>query len=364
MHMRRKVGLLVAMVVTALGVQRAKAQAPSVTVSGVAYLKYYYFVKDSAGKNNFDIDRAYLNVNGKFAHGITTRITSDLFRPASGTSIDNSLALRIKYAYVGWTPEKSPLTVKMGVTQTPWLDWEEALWDYRQQGTMAMERTGYLSSSDLGLSLDGNFNYDQFNFTTGVYNGENYSGFPGDQGKDFMARASFRFIKTDVPPQDVSATGGRGPTAPTPSRVGGLRLTGYAQIGRPTTGGTRQRYIGLLSYRSNLLTLAGEWAATTDSSLAGKNAYQKKGTVGSVYGVLRVPNSGFSLMARYDVIDPDTKASRDRQDRVIAGASYTVSSNLRILGDVDAVTYQDDNYPSAAAKSARTQALLQVQFSF
>ena len=112
------------------------------TVSGVAYLKYYYFVKDSAGKNNFDIDRAYLNVNGKFAHGITTRITSDLFRPASGTSIDNSLALRIKYAYVGWTPEKSPLTAKIGVTQTPWLDWEEALWDYRQQGTMAMERTG------------------------------------------------------------------------------------------------------------------------------------------------------------------------------------------------------------------------------
>ena len=179
-----------------------------------------------------------------------------------------------------------------------------------------------------------------------------------------MARASFRIIKTDVPPQEVTSTGGRGPSAPTPSRVGGLRLTGYAQIGRPTTGGTRQRYIGLLSYRSNLLTLAGEWAATTDSSLAGKNAYQKKGTVGSVYGVLRVPNSGFSLMARYDVIDPDTKASRDRQDRVIAGASYTVSSNLRILGDVDAVTYQDDNYPSAAAKSARTQALLQVQFSF
>ena len=92
-----------------------------------------------------------LNVIGKFAYGIGTRVTADIYRNADG-----SLAYRLKYAFATWTPEgKSPLTFKLGQIHTPWLDWEEHLWDYRMQGQMAMERAGYLSSSDFGAGIDG-----------------------------------------------------------------------------------------------------------------------------------------------------------------------------------------------------------------
>ena len=232
-------GSLLAAGLATLGSVPLAGQAPTVTVGGVVYAQFAYQLKDTANhSNNFDITRAYINVLGKFAYGINTRVTADIYR-----NTDGSLAYRLKYAFASWTPNegKSPLTFKLGQIHTPWLDWEEHLWDYRMQGQMVMERGGYLSSSDFGAGIDGMFGYDRFNFQVGVYNGENYNKAPGDQRKDLMGRASFRILGSDE--------GGRD---------GGLRLTGYAQYGKPTGGGARQRYIGMLSYRSKVLTLAAE----------------------------------------------------------------------------------------------------------
>ncbi|HEV8598781.1 MAG TPA: porin, partial [Gemmatimonadales bacterium] len=284
------------------------------------------------------ITRAYLNVLGKFAYGINTRVTADIYR-----NTDGSLAYRLKYAFASWTPNdgKSPLTFKLGQIHTPWLDWEEHLWDYRMQGSMAMERAGYVSSSDFGAGIDGMFDFDRFNFQIGVYNGENYNKAPGDQRKDLMGRASFRILGTDE--------GGRD---------GGLRLTGYAQYGKPTGGGARQRYIGMLSYRSKVLTLAAEAAATKDSVTDPVGA-EKKGRVLSFFGVLRVPRTKLQVIGRLDSTDPNTDADDDRSTRFIGGVAYQHSGNLRVLAGIDHV---DRTAP--ALEAFRSQALLQVQFTF
>ncbi len=101
--------VVVAAVAFAAGANRLAAQGtppPQVTVSGVVYTQYLYQLKDTANHiNNFDVTRAYINVIGKFAYGVSTRVTGDIYR-----NTDGSLAYRLKYAYVGWTPEKSALT--------------------------------------------------------------------------------------------------------------------------------------------------------------------------------------------------------------------------------------------------------------
>lgn len=317
----------------------AVAQAPTVTVGGLAYAQFVYQLKDTAGHlNNFDVTRAYLNVVGKFAYGIGTRVTPDIYRNSDG-----SLAYRLKYAFVTWTPRdgKSPLTFKIGQIHTPFIDWEEHLWDYRMQGPVAMERAGFMSSSDFGAGIDGMWGYDRFNFQVGVYNGENYNKAPGDRRKDLMGRASLRILASDE--------GGRD---------GGLRLTGYAQYGKPTGGGARQRYIGMLSYRSKVLTLAGEAAATKDSVTDPVSA-QKKGTLLSFFGVLRVPKTKVQVIARFDAFDPNTQVTNDGTNRFIAGVAYQLSGNLRVLADIDHV---DRTTP--ALEALRSQALFQVQFIF
>src|ERR1044071_5057839 len=175
-----------ALVAAAIAASPLAAQAPTVTVGGVAYAQYLYQLKDTANHvNNFDVTRAYINVIGRFEHGVYTRVTGDIYR----NTLDGSLSYRLKYAYAAWTPERSALTFKLGQIHTPWLDWEEHLWDYRMQGSMALERGGYLSSSDFGAGVDGMWKSDLVNMQVGVYNGENYNRAPGDQRKDLMGRS-------------------------------------------------------------------------------------------------------------------------------------------------------------------------------
>ncbi|OLC87609.1 MAG: hypothetical protein DMD38_11760 [Gemmatimonadetes bacterium] len=328
---------------TGLSAQAQAPQAPQVTVSGVSYLQYLYQLKDTANhNNNFDVTRAYINVIGRFSGGVSTRITADVNRPAG----DNSLRYRLKYAFVAYTPQGSSLTYKLGQIHTPFIDWEEALWDYRMQGQMAMERGGYLSSSDFGLGVDGNWNADRVNMQVGIYNGESYSGGTGDKRKDLMGRVSVRVKPTD----DAS-------------RVGGLRITAYGQYGKPTTGGERSRLLGMVSYRTRLITLAGEYAVTKDSTAGPPVVAKASGSVASFFGVYRFTNSKAAVLARVDLTDPNTNVGNNRLTRVIGGASYQLSPNLRLLADVDLLTYQGGT-PTPALEATRSQAYFQAQFTF
>ncbi len=336
----------------------AQAQAPTVTVGTLIYGEYRYQLKrDSVTDshlNNFDLTRAYLNVIGKFPSGLYGRLTPDIFRASDGT-----LTFRLKYAYAAWTPEHSPLTPKFGVIHTPWLDWEEALWDYRMQGTMALERfrnpagTNYLSSADLGFGVDGKFKYDFVNFQVGVYNGEFYSAPERDKYKDVEARLSVRVLETDDH-----------------SRVGGLRLTGYGAVGTPVGGGRRNRYIGMVSYKSKLLTLAGEYGRARDrldqnAPVTGSPAPvpQTDANILSVFGVVNVPHSKAALIARWDYQDPNVDVSDDKLYRIIGGVSYQVTPEVRVLADVDNLWSQSGLYTNAV-NSTRTSALFQMQISF
>jgi len=60
--------------------------------------------------------------------------------------------------------------------------------------------------------------------------------------------------------------------------------------------------------------------------------------------VFNIPNSKAAVLARVDQFDPNTDSTAataatrlavNRQTRVIAGLSYVVSANLRVLADVD-----------------------------
>jgi hypothetical protein len=333
----------------ALAASRGAAQqAPTtITVGGLAYAQYaYQFHQDSvsgAHLNGFDITRGYINVIGKFPLGIGARITPDIYR-----NTDGSLAYRLKYAYATWTPEGSPLTMKLGQIHTPWLDWEESLWDYRMQGTMALERFrgpngSFLSSSDFGAGVDGKFGDDRVNFQVGAYNGETYNKAEGDQHKDVSGRLSVRVLETDDH-----------------SRVGGLRLTGYGQVGSPTGGGRRNRYVGMLSYRSKRFTLAGEYGRVEDRldnkpPASGAAVPLTKGNVWSFFGVFNIPQTRAALIGRVDLQDPNTDVSNDHQTRFIAGASYQLNPNVRVLADVDNLTLESGVY---------TNGLFQMQFAF
>lgn len=313
-----------------LAAQGAPA-APQFTVSGTAYAQWNYNISGDVHNNAFDVTRTYLNFNGKFAGGVSTRITPDIYR-----AVDGSLTYRAKYAYVAYQPTAGGATWKFGMIQTPWVGREEDLWDYRMQGTVATDRNGAMGSSDFGVSVDTRLG-GKLDLNAGIYNGEGYKTSEVDPGKDLMVRVSYLLSATD----DNSATGG-------------LRLSGYAGVGSAAGGVDRNRYAGMLSYRATRYTLAGEYVQVENGDVTG--------SIMSAFGVYRLSNSKWAVIGRVDMADPNTDTDNDANTRVIAGASYQLSPNLRLLGDVDLLSHEAGD-PDVAV-DPRNQALFQLQFTF
>ena len=333
MHARRSFLAVATFAVsaTALAAQNAP-QAPPVTVGGVVYTQYQY-TDAAVHTNTFDVTRAYVNVLGRFSNGITTRLTTDIIPSAATNQV-----IRLKYAFAAWTPTGSSLTYKLGMIHTPWVDFEETLWDYRMQGTIAVDRNpiggpSTMTAADIGVGVDGHWNGERINGQFVIVNGEGYSGGTGDFRKDVEARVSVR-----VQPTNDN------------SRVGGLRVSGYAGIGKATGGADRNRYLGMLSYRTLRYTLAGEFVSVKNGAVTG--------SIISAFGVYHLASSSkVAFIGRVDVFDPNTSVANDGNTRIIAGASYQLSPNVRLLADLDRLKAQ-------GAGNAVNQALFQAQFVF
>jgi hypothetical protein len=79
--------------------------------------------------------------------------------------------------------------------------------------------------------------------------------------------------------------------------------------------------------------------------------------------VVHIPNSRAALVGRVDVTDPNKDVDNDRQTRFIGGASYQLTPALRLLADIDNVSYQGGT-PTPALYATKMQGLFQVQFTF
>ena len=332
----------------------AAQQSATVTVSGVGYLHYRYqldtdsSLASPARRNNFEVDRSYITLSARLPDGVAARITTDIDRRAANS---NQQTFRLKYAYAAWTPEGSALTWKLGMIQTPVIEFLEQLWDYRMQGPVALDRQGVLTSSDIGLSVQGAWGREQVSVAAGVFNGEGYSRAPGEPGKDVAARVSVRLAATD-----------------TTTATSGLRATGYLHYGKANGGGTRLRMMGLLSYQTRRLTVGAEYTVTRDST--GALSPETAGSLASTYAVYRLGDGRSAVLARYDRHDPDTDTdptgpslATGVQQRVIVGASHWLTRNLRVLLDADLLSLEHGS-PDNAFNANRRTLYFHTEFRF
>lgn len=332
-----------ACLVVALGAF-ATAAAAQTTFDGLVYAHYRYgLTNDSSltppsAPNNFDVNRVHLTWRSQADNGVSTRLTLDM----DGRSAQsNQLSMRVKFAQVSWKPSGSSLTWKFGQQPVPIVGFIEDMYGYRMQGPVAIDRYRYQAAGDFGFAVEGAYRDQGVSFDAGIFNGENFFGAPGDHRKDVAARVSVRLKPTDDS-----------------SKTGGLRLTGYASVGAPTDGGSRNRVLLLLSYATKKYTLAGELAATMDSTAGDPRT---PGAFLSLWGTYQKPGSPWGIMARVDQLDPNTDLSpsvaslaSSEQTRLITGVSYTLSKALRVLVDIDWASLEGSGVPNAFEAANRT----------
>lgn len=282
-----------ALALLTLALSASAADEPSFKVGATIFADYTLQTAPDA----FNVGRAYINVTGNLNKRITFRITPDVTRESgSGSSLAGSQQFRLKYAFAQLSVDR--WWFRFGMQQTPLLDYTEAVYRYRFQGTLFPEREGYLSSSDTGASLHYNLPGDRGDIHAGIYNGEGYSKAEANDQKALQVRATYKPVR-------------------------GLRTTLFIDADNYSQGAKRTRAIAQATYEHKRFNAGVDVIKATDRD-AGSHGW-------SAWATPRLGN-GWELLLRHD--QTSTHKRRD-----IAGVAYWLPGlqkvTCAVLADVD-----------------------------
>jgi hypothetical protein len=305
---------------------------------------------------SFNVGRAYINVTGNVNHLVSYRITPDITRQTvTGTGVtlsdQESLVFRLKYAFgqfnldEAWNSKGS--WARLGAQQTPYVAWMEDIYRYRFQGSIGVEREGYLSSSDFGLSTHYNFPGNFGDVHAGYYNGETYARAEANNQQGIQIRATLR-------------------PAPMIGWLRGLRLTGFYVDDHYARDDPRKRALAAVTYEHKWFTVGGEYIESVDQVNETVNRVRSK-TV-SVWATPKL-GKGWELLLRHDATKPnqDNDASRWRN---IGGVAYwfkTQAPNAQaaLLLDYEHVSNDVDlQAANPVANADQTRYALHALFQF
>jgi hypothetical protein len=315
----------------------------------------------------FNVARAYINVTGSISHNVSFRVTPDITRLTTAssitgtalppdtkvtttTSLDGSLTYRLKYAYGQFNLDNAwskGSWVRLGVQQTPYVDYEEQIYRYRFQGQIFPEREGFISSSDFGLSTHYNLPGGFGDVHGGYYNGDTYTKADPNDQKAVMLRASLR---------------------PTPMKgvLKGLRLTAFYDADNYAKDDARRRFIYAVTFEHKYVNAGFNHLDATDQSTA--SVAEVKATGYSIWAVPKFPK-GWEALLRFDSLKPDKSVDKSK-DRKIVGVAYWFKSQqapatAAALLDYENVTYDTAiGIPALANKQDEKRYAVHMLFNF
>ena len=306
--------------------------------------------------NRFTLQRGYINIRKEITPWFKARITPDI-KTSSTTTGDYTI--RLKYLYADFLAgDLGPLTnndVRAGLGHTPLLDFEEGMNTYRMQSTMFQDKRALLTSSDLGVSVLGNFGgkltdeqvaeVDNKHYAgryggyhIGVYNGGGYSSATGETNHN-------------------KAVQGRITVRPLPDVVPGLQVTYHGIVGDGNAAGSPSwvNNTGMVSYQSRYGVAIAEYMAGR-GQISGADSNKKNGY--SLFGKFIVPAyRKVAVFARYDSLDPDTATADDRITTTIGGVSYRITGENLLVA-----AYENTHDETKAEDDRKGQVVLQISF--
>ena len=350
--------------------------------------------------NRFLLKRSYIEISKDITPWMRAQITPDIWQDTNG-----SFNFRVKYAYglFHWNSNGfvAKPEIEAGIIHTPWLDFEEGINTWRMQDTMFMERVGIITSADAGVMFAGQFggelpksyqdevakkNPGRYgSYAIGIYNGGGYASAEANTNKTIQARLTYRPMPDIAPGLQISAFGiwGKGNAAPKEFDKDPFK---YREIYPDYSV-----FAGMLSYQHAYFTLTAQ-AFKAQGNAGGSRYYSEKEYVPgevdpsyifksryqkgySFFGEAKFPESKkWSLIARYDHYDPDTKGvleathKYDKQDLTILGLAYHLYKENRLLFDYQVLDH-DGVYKDAKSgfylgipSEKRLQMTLQIKW--
>lgn len=253
--------------------------------------------------NQFNVQRAYLNVTGQISRLIAFRITPDIARETGdGSSLSGSYTYRLKYAYAQFNLDEwmqRGTYARFGMQPTPWVSFIDDVYRYRFHGATMEDREGILASSDFGASFRYNFGGNYGDLHAGFYNGDNYNRLERNDQKALMVRATVRPL-------------------PNHSYLQGMRITGFYDHDAYVESAERRRAILGVTYEHARVNASANYLATTDQT---RNTSAEIDGDGFTIWVTPKITSAWEGLLRFDSLTPDEDLDARRR-RTILGIAY------------------------------------------
>jgi hypothetical protein len=256
--------------------------------------------------NSFNVSRAYINVTGQLHHLFSFRITPDITRETgTGSSLNGSLTFRLKYGYGqlnmdDWLVKGS--WARFGLQQTPYIDYAEGIYRYRFQSTIMVDRDGFLTSSDFGLSSHVNLPDNYGDVHVGFYNGDGYNKAEANDQKGFQVRASLRPLASLAIAK-------------------GWRITGFWNSDNVAKDQKRNRWLVDTTFEHPNVNVGFTYLEATNQASPGAAEVRPRDF--SVWVTPRTP-FGLEALIRYDELKPN-KDLDPKEQRTIVGIAYWFS---------------------------------------
>lgn len=333
------------------------AAATPIEFSGLLFPQFIYGGPKGNGtrsQNQFQLERAYLTAKAKVADRTSIRFTADVFRPGGNAG----WTMRAKYAFVQydyWMNNEgfmgTTAQARLGMQQTVIIEQDESLWP-RYIAKTAVERAGFFSASDLGLSTTIGFGNGMGEVFAMVSNGPGYAQPEVDRFKDWQFRLTLNPIGNAMTP------------------AGGLLISpwyykGTVQSGlRPAEGRKHDRFGVLAGWKSPAFTIGAQLAKSTNENEAvnGGNVVttDRTGSVTSAYTVLKPlalmnpnGNKSWGVVLRWDALDSDNGYAPNAGDFapakghfVVAGVTYDVNNRFSWALDYQQGSPEGVNIPA------------------
>lgn len=328
-----------------------KSSADSgIALSGVLFANYQYRSDPGLANaaNKFDLERAYLTARAPAGDRASIRLTADVFQQTNpdNDSFYRGWVLRAKYAYLQYEALRGDswrANVRGGLLQTVVIEQIESFWP-RWLGITAVERAGYFSSADAGISTTVSFPGNRGEFYATITNGPGYTSRETDRFKDYAARVTVAPFRTS---SNVAArgiilsawryqgalgsrfsSGGPGQIGPVGDALSRARTGIFAALQTPqiTAGLDYSRRHDEGERNANTLTSP---RLLTDSS----------GTLASGFALVRLPlwkkqgASPLRLVGRWDHFVPNNEVPDVSYSYVLGGAILDVNKRVSLSLD-------------------------------
>lgn len=154
-----------------------------IAIDGKTFLQYSYNLSENTEDyNSFDVTRLYLNFKVSLSENIKVRATTDILRQSE------AINLIVKYIYIRYEKLFSIINLKAGLIDTPWIGYEEKIWEFRVVSPVFLDLEKRLNSADLGIEINTKLPENYGEIVISTINGEGYKKPEINKFKDIQTR--------------------------------------------------------------------------------------------------------------------------------------------------------------------------------